>query len=170
MKKYFRLPAFILAVALVFTCFSMPVQAQTASRYDAAREGILSEYYHVDRSQGYITGIAPGTPVSKLLNVCVPGDLNASGQTVGTGTVISNGNLSLTAIVAGDLNGDGQVNPMDRVILIRHLAEWEGYEANTFCYAAADLNGDGNVNAMDRVILVRHLASWEGYETLPKLD
>ena len=162
MKKYFRLPAFILAVALVFTCFSMPVQAQTAARYDAAREGILSEYYHVDRSQGYITGIAPGTPVSKLLNVCVPGDLNASGQTVGTGTVISNGNLSLTAIVAGDLNGDGAVTISD---MLKQKTYLLGQELSPVETAAGDLNGDGKLTITDFLKVKSYLLGMESIRT-----
>lgn len=162
MKKYFRLPAFILAVALVFTCFSMPVQAQTAARYDAALEGILSEYYRVDRSRGYITGIAPGTPVSKLLNVCVPGDLNASGQTVGTGTVISNGNLSLTAIVAGDLNGDGAVTISDMLKQKTYLLGQELSPAET---AAGDLNGDGKLTITDFLKVKSYLLGMESIRT-----
>lgn len=77
---------------------------------------------------------------------------------------------SVQTVIPGDLNDDGLINAMDRVILIRYLVGWEGYEANTFNYAAADLNRDGIVSAMDRVILIRHLVAWEGYETLPKLD
>lgn len=29
---------------------------------------------------------------------------------------------------ASDLNGDGSVDNLDRLILTRHLANWEGYE------------------------------------------
>ncbi len=99
------------------------------------------------------------TPADHIYDNEQDADCNACGQT-----------RPVQTILLGDLNNDGQVNPMDRVILIRHLAEWEGYEADTFNYAAADLNSDGQVNPMDRVILIRHLAEWEGYETLPKLD
>ena len=28
----------------------------------------------------------------------------------------------------GDVNGDGKVNPLDKIILARHLADWQGYE------------------------------------------
>ena len=67
--------------------------------------------------------------------------------------------------IPGDVNGDGKVNPQDRVILTRYLAKWKGYE--NIDMSAADVNGDGKVNAQDRVILTRHLAKWKGYETLP---
>ena len=80
---------------------------------------------------------------------------------------VTNGGVNVSSTVVGDLNGDGRVNPLDCSILERHLAGWEGYEAETFTYAAADLNGDGRVNPLDCSILERHLAGWGGYETLP---
>ncbi len=80
---------------------------------------------------------------------------------------VVNGGVEVTDMMIGDLNEDGVINAMDRVIITRHLAEWAGYEADTFNYAAADVNLDGVVNAMDRVIITRHLAEWAGYETIP---
>ncbi len=67
----------------------------------------------------------------------------------------------------GDVNSDGEVNNLDRQILTRHLAKWEGYEADKLNLKAADVNEDGEVNNLDRQILTRHLAKWAGYETLP---
>lgn len=67
----------------------------------------------------------------------------------------------------GDVNGDGEVNNLDRQILTRHLAKWEGYEADKLDLKAADVNQDGEVNNLDRQILTRHLAKWEGYDDLP---
>jgi len=69
--------------------------------------------------------------------------------------------------VIGDVNDDGEVNSLDRQMLTRHLANWEGYEAETLNMEAADVNEDGEVNSLDRQILTRHLANWEGYENLP---
>lgn len=71
------------------------------------------------------------------------------------------------AVRLGDVNGDGSVNALDRLILSRYLANWEEYPASMVNMQAADVNGDGRVNAMDRVILARHLAQWEAYRTLP---
>ena len=66
----------------------------------------------------------------------------------------------------GDANGDGEINAIDRVLLARYLANWNG-AANQFVNIdAMDINKDGAVNAKDRVILSRYLANWHGiYDT-----
>ena len=66
----------------------------------------------------------------------------------------------------GDVNGDGEVDAHDRVILTRYLADWEGY-ADQIDLQAADVDQDGKVTHRDRAILTRYLADWEGYEELP---
>ncbi len=45
-------------------------------------------------------------------------------------TMLLSGSLvfASSASLVGDVNGDGSVNPLDLVILARHLAKWEGYE------------------------------------------
>jgi len=63
------------------------------------------------------------------------------------------------------VNGDGQVNPQDRMLLTRYLARWNGYDAIDL--KASDVNMDGKVNPEDRMILTRYLAKWSGYESLP---
>jgi hypothetical protein len=70
-------------------------------------------------------------------------------------------------MVCGDVNGDGNVTQLDSFWLARHIAEWEGYEAENINYAACDLNNDGNVTQLDSFVLARHIAEWEGYENLP---
>jgi hypothetical protein len=70
-------------------------------------------------------------------------------------------------MICGDVNGDGSVTQLDSFWLARHIAEWEGYEADKINYAACDLNGDGQVTQADSFILARHIAEWEGYEKLP---
>ncbi len=70
-------------------------------------------------------------------------------------------------IVLGDANNDGIVNNLDRMVLTRYLAKWEGYDAKNMNLAACDVNNDNIVNNLDRMVLTRHLAKWEGYESLP---
>lgn len=60
--------------------------------------------------------------------------------------------------VFGDVNGDGDVNTKDAVLLKKHLA---GYEGLAFDSDAADVNADGNVDSKDAVRLLRHLAGYE---------
>ncbi len=67
--------------------------------------------------------------------------------------------------IIGDVDDSGEVNNLDRQVLTRHLAKWDGYE--TVNNNNADVNRDGKVNSLDRQILARHLAEWDGYETLP---
>ena len=62
------------------------------------------------------------------------------------------------SVIYGDINGDGEVNTKDAVLLKKYLA---GYEALTFDRVAADVNGDGEVNSKDAVRLLRHLAGYQ---------
>lgn len=66
----------------------------------------------------------------------------------------------------GDVNGDGNVDASDSVVLSRYLAEWSSYSEIIVDY---NCNIDGNeaIEAADSVILSRYLAKWNGYETLP---
>ncbi len=66
----------------------------------------------------------------------------------------------------GDINGDGKVNNLDRLLLSRWLAKWKTALDEGISGDAADVNGDGKVNNLDRLVLARHLARWAGYETL----
>lgn len=69
--------------------------------------------------------------------------------------------------VIGDVNGDGAVDTLDRTMLSRYLANWEGYTLDQINADGADLNCDGSIDTLDRSILSRYLANWDGYETLP---
>ncbi len=71
------------------------------------------------------------------------------------------------AIHCGNINGDGGVDMLDAVILIRYMAGWNGYE-ELVNIEAADIDGDGTPATMrDLTVLIRHLAGWSGYEDLP---
>ena len=65
---------------------------------------------------------------------------------------------------AGDANNDGKINAVDKAVLNRYLAGWEGYKDRVTNKAAVDFNNDGKVNGVDKAILNRYLAGWEGYE------
>lgn len=86
------------------------------------------------------------------------------------GTIVINVTLDKKPILYGDVNGDGKVNPEDRMILTRYLAHWTGYTADMIDMDAADVNADGKVNNFDRMILTRYLAKWSDYKTLPYLN
>lgn len=77
------------------------------------------------------------------------------------------GNVKVIDVLIGDVNGDGLINNLDRLMLTRYLAMWDGYTEENVNITAADVNCDGKVNNLDRLILTRYLAKWDGYETLP---
>lgn len=158
MKKHFRFSALVILLAVVITQFCPPARAEDTELYDVAQEGILSEYFLVDQEQGYITGIAPGTSVEKLLSVCTPIGVTASGDTVFTGTVLSylggEQEISLTAIVDGDLNGDGVVGISDLLI---QKAALLGQEISPIEFIAGDLTHDGNLSVTDFLTVKSYL-------------
>ncbi len=78
-----------------------------------------------------------------------------------------NGSVTVIDTIIGDVNRDGQVNNLDRMVLTRHLADWAEYPADVINMSAADVNADGYVNNLDRMILTRHLADWSAYAELP---
>lgn len=150
MKKirYFSGSLLILLAAFLCVISMTDVSATTVEKYDPAREGIVSSYYTVLRDQGYITGITPGTAAEKLQHVCLPGT-SVSETVLGTGTVLSagvEGVPSLTAIVTGDLNGDGSATITDMLMLKSALL---GETLPDPSAAAGDLNYDSSVTITD---------------------
>ena len=67
-------------------------------------------------------------------------------------------------IKVGDMNGDGQVNNRDAMILDRFVAGWAGYDSFILDMDAADINNDGQVNNRDAMIMDRFVAGWNGYD------
>lgn len=77
------------------------------------------------------------------------------------------GVVDVSDVIIGDVNGDGNVNNLDRLVLARYLANWADYPAEMIDMTAADVNCDGNVNNRDRLILARYLAHWADYPEIP---
>ncbi len=71
--------------------------------------------------------------------------------------IINNGEIEIADRIAGDVNGDGEVNLRDAVYLERYLAGGWGVSIND---RNADVNGDGAANLVDAVLIKRHLAGW----------
>ena len=70
-------------------------------------------------------------------------------------------------VVYGDVNCDGIVNNDDVDYLLKHLANWQGYELTEQGRLNADVNLDEKVDSIDALIILRHLENIVGYETLP---
>ncbi len=158
MKKF----SAILAAVLLLLLLVPPrgVTAQEPVRYDPAAEGILSEYYQVQ--DGFISDILPGTSAEKVCNACVPAGVKASAETVATGTVLTYGEQTLTAIVTGDLNGDGALTITDMLMLKSAVL---GETLSQTAAAAGDLNHDGNVSVTDFLKAKACLLSLDRLET-----
>lgn len=58
-----------------------------------------------------------------------------------------------TAVLAGDVNGDGEVNSIDAALALKHTAGAESFTAAQ--KAAGDFNGDGTVNSIDAAMVLK---------------
>lgn len=143
MKRYWI--HFLLCLVTV-AALCLPVSVMAVEPYDPQTQGIVSDYYAIDREQGFITGIAPGTSLQRLLSVCAPKGITASTETLCTGTVLTYGDASLQAAVTADLNGDGAVTISDLLMLKSAIL---GKELQPLTAAAADANYDGKVSVSD---------------------
>ncbi len=135
-----------------------PAPPDDGVRYDPARDGILSGYYHIDQLGAYIYGISPGTSGEKLRHVCLPSTVTVSSATVGTGSTVTLGTHSLKAIVTGDLNGDSVINYTDLKRMEAPLLRSGIADA---ARKAADINHDGALSITDFIKLKATLDSTE---------
>ena len=160
MKKIVRISVALICVLLLMATSVYGASAEEVpgiSKYDPYTDGIVTAYYTVDPEQGFLRGIAPGTTAEQLQKVCLPSNLTASQEILTTGTVLSAeiptadpaqapAIHTLTAIVTGDLNGDGNVTITDMLMLKNKLL---GQSLEATAEAAGDINYDGNVTITD---------------------
>lgn len=174
MKKTLKFSAFLILALVTLLMFSLGVSAQNAKKYEPA-DGIQSAYYTVNAEKGWITGIAPGTSSKKLCSTCVPSGVVASSEKVATGTTLTTTyetaegikTASLTAIIAGDLNGDASISITD---LLKVKSSILGEELPEISAAAGDINGDGKVTITDFLRVKSHLLGLEKIGVASKAD
>lgn len=68
--------------------------------------------------------------------------------------------ISKTGQAYADLNGDGKIDNVDSLILIRHLAGWRQYkvlplDSDTKVYEYGDVNLDGKVDVKDVIAIIK---------------
>ena len=156
MKKFFVFfLCTLLAAGILSAVCAVPAYANAGSSlYDPATEGILSGYFCIE--DGFITGIAPGTSLQALNARCLPGDLTASQESVGTGTLLTSqaAGQSLTAIVTGDPDGDGEVTINDMLMVKAAIL---GTELTGPAATAGDANYDAEISITDFLVIKSHL-------------
>lgn len=131
-------------------------QPEKALSYAVTKEGITQNAKQYTQNYAF-TGIPEGT--YKLV-IYKPGGYATHIESITVGSESIEKNIQLSLI--GDVDANGIVNATDRMILIRYLAHWPGYEKYIVSMKSADVNQDGNVNATDRMVLIRYLAHWGG--------
>jgi|GEM_PF-5504301 len=140
--------------------------------------GIESDVYKIDRAAGFIYNLEPSTTVAQfkknlrytgVISVRRP-DGNTAPSAVGTGCIVEltrEGQVveRLTALVFGDVTGEGNVNTRDLQTLRNHLLRKTLLE-DAFL-RAADTNHDSRISSLDILIITRyHLYR----ENVPKTD
>ena len=106
------------------------------------------------------TGLTEGSVCARCQTVLVEQEVipvASHSYTDGVCTVCGAKEEETPTAAPGDVNGDGQVNSLDGLMLMRYLNGW----SNVAISDAMDVNGDGQVNSLDGLILMRYLNGWE---------
>jgi len=93
---------------------------------------------------------------NKSVSISSAGVSNKNGDNVVVERI--SGNIMVTNVMHGDVNGDGQILTNDLTILRRYFANWPGITVSP----GADVNGDGQILTNDLTILRRYFANWPG--------
>lgn len=145
------------ACALVRDVFGVSVDLEASGVYDAQADqytlqncGALAGVPAEDAAIRYTDGqwMAEYTAADWTVSVTYGDDLH----------ILSYQVTAEDAVLYGDVNGDGDINSLDGLILMRYLNGWELTVSNP---EAMDVNADGNVNSLDGLILMRYLNGWD---------
>ena len=137
MKKIRKILSWLLALAML---------AAMCPTVLAVEDGVVSPYYGI--AEGMIGQIQPGTEESTLLSrLLYTGEATVDGG-VKTGSTLNLADgTSLTLVVQGDCNGDGNFSITDMLLVKAQLLEKA--ELDTAQALAADVNADGNISITD---------------------
>ena len=120
-------------------------QGYIASKY-LTNEIVPKEKFRIE--ENYII-VAPGTVIEDI-----EGATNNS-EKFATGSSITLENANYTLVMLGDVNGDGDITPLDYVKIKNHIMNINSLEG---CHKmAADVNGDGNITPLDYVKVKNHI-------------
>lgn len=94
----------------------------------------------------------------------INGNVLSDDKPIGTGSkiMLMDGESvidSVTVVITGDYNGDGNINNRDASMITRYIVDKE--TANLYQMVAIDVNGDGYVNNRDAAMISRYLVGKE---------
>lgn len=144
-----------------------PIGARPALKLNLTSEILTSKSGSacvVDRHNGFIYGLDPGIQSLADYAQVAPGYEMEYEPTVGgfgTGTQVhatlgGNAIESYYLIIFGDVNGDGNIDTTDAVLIVDYdnfLIDWDPAR-DAAMLKAADLNGDGNIDTADAGLIV----------------
>ncbi len=123
---------------------------------------------YVDAARSYVYGVTAGTDPLNYFEATNGGYIEMSegtaSSTSGTGatltlykdstkaTVIA----AYTLVIFGDVNGDGNIAPIDTTAILTHIAGTASISGAALF--AADVNADGNVAPLDTTAILTHVA------------
>ena len=155
MKKMSKILSWLLALCLLAT-MCPPVFAEG--------EAVVSAYYGV--GGGLIGHIQPGTDEATLLSrLLYPGEASITGGVKTGSTLNLSDGTSLTLVVQGDCNGDGNFTLSDFLkvkSLLLGLEEFSSAQTQ-----ASDLSGDGKLTLTDFLQMKSILLGQTGFDFRP---
>ena len=138
MKKFLSFLCWALVLSLMLP-LCVPVFAADAS--------VISAYYGVDMEAGLLGQVAPGTDEESLLSrLLFQGEASLQGG-VKTGSQLTVSGTTLTVVVQGDTNGDGNFSVTDMLKVKSLLLGQDEFSSAQSC--AGDVSGDGKVTITD---------------------
>lgn len=143
-----------------YKLYLVPVEQDNGgNKPDDSQEIVQNDKVKVDKSSKKVTTVpnATGNDLDNLIggNVAVK---NSNGQVINIADKLATGytiNDTYTVAVLGDVNGDGESDAIDLLLIKRRLLgtqEFDELKGN-----AADLNKDGVVDAIDLLLQKRYL-------------
>lgn len=122
----------------------------------AAGEPVVSAYYGVDLGSGLVGQIVPGTDEGTVLSrLLYPGEASITGGVKTGSTLNLSDGTSLTLVVQGDCNGDGNFSVTD-MLMVKSLLLGQG-EFSPAQNQAGDVSDDGQVTITDFLQMKRNI-------------